>query len=627
MAEPRQDKPRTADPSAPPQIALGRFRPGHLDFGKSVEKPKDARRTFRRLAARLYPFRWGLAFVALLIVLSAGFDLLGPFLIGQAIDRYIAHHDLNGLARLAWAMIAIYAVAAATTYWHSYIMAALSQRFVRDLRADLFAKLQTLPVRFFDQRAHGELMSRLTNDVENINSVLTTSAAQLISSVLSLAGVIAMMFAINVPLAFVSLFILAMSVVWTRFVAIRTRARYREQQEFLGELNGHIEETIGGQRAIKAYRREAAAIETFRQTNARLKTAATRAQILTGFLGPMMNLMNNMGLAMVAGAGGLLAVRQLATVGDIAAFIGYMHRFARPLNHIAQLFNTLQSALAGAERVFETLDEAPEPPDAPNAHPVERIAGEVVFDNVSFGYEANAPVLKGVSLHAAPGQTVALVGPTGAGKTTVINLLTRFYDVDDGAIRIDGHDIRDVRREDLRRRLGLVLQDNFLFADTVMENIRYGRAEATDEDVFAAARLANADPFIRRLPAGYRTKLAERGSNLSQGQRQLLAIARAVLADPDILILDEATSSVDTRTEKHLQEALLRLQRGRTSFVIAHRLSTIRNADQVLVVRGGEIVERGNHDSLLARRGFYHRLYMAQFEGKQELFAQDPARN
>jgi len=578
------------------------------------EHAKNTRSTVVRLWGYLRRQKWALVSALVLVTISSGLGLLGPFLMGRIIDRYILKGDLPGLGRMALLMIGVYVTAATVNWLQTYVMAATAQRTVRDIRNDLFTKLQTLSLRFFDQRSHGELMSRLSNDVENISNVLSESVTQIISSVLTLIGVAVMMFVLNVRLALVSMITLPLMVFLSQTLARHTRKGFRAQQEMLGDLNGIIEETITGQRVVKAYGREQTVIAQFNTTNGKLRDASTKAQILAGLIGPMSNFVNNVGFAIVAGAGGWMAVQGLATIGTIASFVNYARQFTFPLNQIANLYNTIQSAIAGAERVFETLDEVPELVDAPEAISLEEVQGDVIFDDVSFGYKRDEPVLKNVSLHAAPGQTIALVGPTGAGKTTIVNLLTRFYDIDSGAIRIDGVDIRDLKLADLRRKLGIVLQDTYLFADTVMENIRYGRLDATDEEVVAAAKLANADQFIHRLPQGYQTELSERAGNISQGQRQLLAIARAILADPAVLILDEATSSVDTRTEKHIQEALLRLMEGRTSFVIAHRLSTIREADAILVINHGEVIERGDHEELLAQQGFYHHLYVSQFK-------------
>lgn len=584
-----------------------------------TERAAKVGETLLRIWRYLRRQRWLLVATFFLVATGSGLGLLGPFLMGRAIDLYILQGDLPGLARNALLMIAVYVISSFARWGETYVMAGASQRAIRDMREDLFAKLQTLSLRYFDQRTHGELMSRLANDVENISEVLTTSVTELISSLFSIVGVAIMMFIINVRLALVTLVTLPMMMFISRWIAKHTRKGYRERQQALGDLNGIIEETITGQRVVKAYAREEAAIAQFSETNARMRRVSTRAEILVGTMGPLTNFVNNVGFALVAGTGGWMAVRDLATVGTIASFINYARQFARPLNQIAGLYNTIQSAIAGAERVFEIMDEVPELQDAPDAVALTRVQGEAIFDDVCFAYEQDVPVLKHVSLHAEPGQTIALVGPTGAGKTTIVNLLTRFYDIDSGSICIDGADIRQVKKDDLRRQLGIVLQDTYLFADTVMENIRYGRLEATDEEVIAAAKLANAHVFIHRLPQGYQTPLSERGSNLSQGQRQLLAIARAVLADPGILVLDEATSSVDTRTEKHIQEAMLRLMEGRTSFVIAHRLSTIRDADKILVINEGEIIERGTHEELLAAQGFYHHLYVSQFKGQHDL--------
>ncbi len=586
---------------------------------RKPEKAKNIPSTLLRIWQYLSRQKWSLVATLLLVAATSGLALLGPYFLGKAIDEGILQNDLQQLARYALLMILAYAASSVTQYLQMYVMAGASQRTVRDIREDLFTRLQALSLRFFDQRTHGELMSRLTNDVENISNVLTETISQLFSSVLNIIGVAVVMFLINWRLALVTLVTIPVMVAMTQWVAKRTRQGFRDQQKYLGDLNGIIEETVTGQRVVKAYACEELVIGQFDGVNQQLRGASTRAQIFAGLLGPLTNFVNNLGFAIVAGMGGWMVVAGFATVGTIVAFINYAREFTWPLNQLANLYNTIQSAIAGAERVFEIIDEEPELTNVPDALPLDPVQGDVVFENVSFSYDKDVPVLKQINLHADPGATFALVGPTGAGKTTIVNLLTRFYDIDQGSIRIDGKDIRQVRMEDLRRKLGIVLQDTFLFAATVMENIRYGRLDATDEEVKAAASLANADTFIHRLPQGYETMLSERGGNLSQGQRQLLAIARAILADPSILILDEATSSVDTRTEKHIQEAMLRLMEGRTSFVIAHRLSTIREADRILVINEGEVVEQGTHTELIEAGGFYRNLYTSQFKGQLQV--------
>jgi len=459
-------------------------------------------------------------------------------------------------------------------------------------------------------------MSRLTNDLDAISRVLSQNVTQLFAGLLSLAGIMLMMFALNFWLALGSMLVLPLMLGLVGFVGKRTRSGFRRLQMEVGQLNGQLEEMFSGQRVIMAFGQEANALADFDKANEAVRAVGTKAQTYSMLIPPLMGILSNANIAILAGLGGWMALQGLASVGTIATFYNYSRNFARPLRQLGDLYNQIQAALAGAERVFEIIDAEPELTDAPDAVALDEMAGEGVFDHVDFSYVPGVPVIKDMSLQAQPGQTIALVGPTGAGKTTMINLLTRFYDIDGGAVYIDGRDIREVQKASLRRQLGIVLQDTFLFSESVMENIRYGRLGATDEECIEAAKLANADQFIRRLPKGYDTPLSERGSNLSQGQRQLLAIARAVLADPGILILDEATSSVDTRTEVRIQEALLRLMEGRTSFVIAHRLSTIRDADKILVINGGRIIERGTHDELLAQRGFYNNLYMSQFKEK-----------
>lgn len=611
MAERRDQREREL-----PLSMIGRRGPGSHFLGK-VERAKNRRDTVLRLWGYLRRRRVALLATTLMVAATTGLSVLGTYLLGIAIDDYILPGDLPGLFRIGLLMLGLYGLMSLLTWLQNYIMARASQQTIRDIRNDLFEHLQTLSLRFFDRQAHGDLMSRLTNDLENVNMMLTESATQLISGILSLIGMAAMMAWLNPRLALVSLLtVLLLMFLLSHEVAKRTRAGFRRQQATLGQLNGLIEETVTGQRVVKAYVQEQAVLAQFDAANRAFQQAAIQAQILAGVMGPFSNFVNNLGLAVVATAGSWMALQGLATVGTVASFINYTRQFGRPVNEIANLYNLIQGAVAGAERVFEVIDEVPEMIETADTRPLTQVKGEVTFDEVSFSYEKDVPILTRVSLQAKPGQIMALVGPTGAGKTTLVNLLTRFYDVDSGRICIDGQDIRQLRKDDLRRRLGIVLQDTFLFSGSVKENIRYGRLEATDEEIIAAARLANADQFIHRLPQGYDTPLSGRGSNLSQGQRQLLAIARAILADPSILILDEATSSVDTRTEKQIQEAMLRLMTGRTSFVIAHRLSTIRNADQILVINHGQLIERGTHEALLAQQGFYHQLYTSQFRVK-----------
>ena len=495
-------------------------------------------------------------------------------------------------------------------------MSYISQSALMKMRKDLFDHLQTLSLRFFDKNKAGDLMSRLTNDINAINQAVSRNITSLIANLLSLIGILIAMFALNVWLSLATLVVIPIMLWFTTFVAKYTRQGFGRLQKQLGKLNSTIEEKVSGQRVVKAFRRSETAIEVFRKDNQAAYEAGVYANTYAFLLMPLMGQIGNLFIITLAGLGGYLALQNLVSVGLIATFIAYSRQFLQPVRHLSSMFNSIQSALAGAERVFEIMDTKPDLVSVPDRVPLNGVKGDVAFENVSFSYLPETEVIKNMTLSAKSGQTIALVGPTGAGKTTMINLLSRFYDVDSGQITIDKKDIRQVDMDDLRKSLGIVLQDTFLFSDTVMENIRYGRLDATDDEVYEAAKMADADHFIRQLKEGYQTVLSERGSNLSQGQRQMLAISRAILADPKILILDEATSSVDTRTEVRIQNALLRLMKGRTSFVIAHRLSTIRDADKVLVINDGEIIEQGNHHELLEKRGFYHNLYMSQFKGK-----------
>jgi ATP-binding cassette subfamily B multidrug efflux pump len=582
-----------------------------------IEKAQDPRRAMTGLLRYLGPFKVGLVIVMICVVIYTLLGLVGPYLMGVAIDRFITTKQAAGLARIAVWMLLVYLLNNLFQAIANWVMADISQRALKHMRRDLFQHLQTLPQSFFDRNPAGELMSRLTNDIDAINQAVSQNVTSLIASVLSMAGILVAMFVLDKWLALASLLVVPIMFWFTQFVARYTRRGFRDLQRHLGELNGVMEESISGQKVINAFRRNEAVIETFRQRNQEVFRAGVSANSYALLLMPLTNVLGNLFVIVIAGLGGWLALQGLVSVGIIATFISYGQNFINPLRQLANLYNTIQAALAGAERVFEIIDTSSEVDDAPNTVSLESLRGDVCFENVNFGYQPGTPVIKNMSLEAKVGEILALVGPTGAGKTTIINLLTRFYETHSGRITIDGKDICDIKKADLRCKLGLVLQDTFLFSDSVMDNIRYGRLEATDEQVIQAAKMADADHFIRQLPQGYQTQLSERANNLSQGQRQLLAIARAILADPGILILDEATSSVDTRTEARIQKALLRLMQGRTSFVIAHRLSTIRDADKVVVINNGEVVEQGTHQQLLDRRGFYHHLYVSQFKGQQ----------
>jgi ATP-binding cassette, subfamily B, multidrug efflux pump len=590
-------------------LARGAMRPG------KIEKAGDPRRALGRLAMYLSPYKATLAVVLAFVLAYILLGLLEPYLLGRAIDEYISTRQIDGLADLALLLLTAYLLDNGFQAASSWLMARISQDALRRLRRDLFEHLQKLSVQFFDRHPAGELMSRLTNDIEAINQAVSQNVVSLVASVLSLVGIVIAMFLLNPWLALSALLVVPIMFWFTQFVARYTRKGFRDLQKELGEINSVMEESISGQRVVKAFRRSESAIERFHASNQKVYEAGVYANTYALMLMPLTWVLGNFFVIVLVGLGGYLALQGLVTVGMIATFIAYAQNFIHPLRQLANMYNAIQAALAGAERVFEVIDTPAEVDHAADSSLPDPVKGEVRFTDVSFGYLPEQPVIRNMSLEAKAGQTIALVGPTGAGKTTIINLLTRFYEIDKGRITIDGHDIREVSKADLRRKLGIVLQDTFLFADTVMENLRYGRLEATDEECMEAARLADADHFIRQLPHGYQTRLSERAGNLSQGQRQLLSIARAILADPSILILDEATSSVDTRTEARIQKALLRLMEGRTSFVIAHRLSTIRDADNVLVIKDGEIVEQGTHQQLLDAKGVFHQLYVSQFKG------------
>ncbi|MFS0785976.1 ABC transporter ATP-binding protein [Shouchella sp. 1P09AA] len=580
----------------------------HAARAGKAQKARDWKQATRRILAYLSKRKGSIYLVMILVVLSSLLTLVGPFLIGYAIDNHIIPVNFDGLGVILIGLLASYIALSIATFFQNFIMVRVAQATVFEMREDLFQHIQRLPIRFFDKRQHGDIMSRVTNDIENISATLNSSIVQILSSVVTFVGILAAMLWLSPILTIITMTVIPLMFYGLKWITKRTQIFFKEQQRTLGQLNGYSEETIAGQQMVKTFSREGAVIEGFTEKNQALRGAGFWAQTYSGFIPKVMNVLNNLSFAVIAFVGGVMAVNQVAgiTVGMIVIFVEYARQFTRPLNDLANQFNTLLSALAGAERVFDIMDEDPEE-DPDSSVSLKNLNGSVSFKHVSFAYEAS-PILKNVSFNVNPGETVAFVGPTGAGKTTIINLLTRFYDVNEGSIEVDGVDLRKVKRADLRNQMGVVLQDSFLFQGTIMENIRYGRLTATDEEVFEAASLANAHGFIDRLPQGYKTKLTQDGGGISQGQRQLLSIARALLADPKILILDEATSSIDTVTEMKIQEALKRLMKGRTSFVIAHRLNTIEAADNILVLQDGELTEMGSHEKLMKKQGFYYDL-------------------
>jgi ATP-binding cassette, subfamily B, multidrug efflux pump len=580
-----------------------------------IEKAQNPKKALVRLLEYLKPFKISLFFVLIIVVIYTLLGLAGPYWMGQAIDKYIGGKDIPGLIRAALLMLGAYLFGNLFNLLANWIMARISQFALKAVRKDLFTHLQSMSMNFFDTHPAGGLMSRLTNDIDAINQAVSQNVISLVASVLSMAGILIAMFVLNYWLALASLIVVPIMFWFTRFIAKYTARGFRGLQKNLGELNNITEETFSGQKVIKAFRRKDTVTQLFNRQNEEVFKSGVYANSYAMLLMPLTNVLGNFFVVVLAGLGGWLALQGLVSVGIIATFMNYGQNFISPLRQIANLYNNIQAALAGAERVFEIIDTPAEIADPQQPLEFDKVHGDVQLKEVWFGYTPEEPIIKHFSLDVKSGQTIALVGPTGAGKTTIINLLNRFYEIQEGSITIDGKDIRQLRKDDLRRQLGLVMQDTFLFSETIMENIRFGRLEASDEECIAAAKLTEADHFIRQLPDGYQTNLSERAGNISQGQRQLLSITRAILADPAILILDEATSSVDTRTEARIQKALLKLMEGRTSFVIAHRLSTIRDADKVVVIKDGEIVEQGTHDELLAKQGFYNHLYISQFKG------------
>lgn len=593
------------DKNTAPPSTIGSGRRGI----QQVVKPKDLRGTLLRLWKLTSGKRKGLLWILLLSAFTSASAILSPLFIGKAVNLIDAK---NPAFYLLVILAALYFTDWLVRFLQQFFMASIGQRMILHIRNTLFSKMKTLPLSFYDTRQHGELMSRLTNDVDNISTTISDSLSQLMTYGFTIVGIFFIMLHLNVYLTCVALLAVVLIVLLTRTVTKHTRKLYARQQAVLGKLNGQVEESISGLSMVKAFGREQEMSRQFEESNEAFCEIAIKALTWSGLLMPVMNVINNLIYVLIAIVSGIMAAKGQISVGLISSFLLYSRQFGRPFVEIANIYNTFQTAVAGAERIFEILDEKPEPEDVPGALPLENPCGEVEFRNITFGYEKEKPVLKKVSLSIPAGTKVAVVGPTGAGKTTLINLLTRFYDVDEGAILLDGHDLREYRMEDLRRTFGVVLQDTSLFGISVRDNISYGRKEVSFDKIQEAAVTAGADSFIKRLPRGYDTVLAQGGAVLSQGERQLLTIARAVLCDAPILILDEATSSVDTVTEQRIRKAMLKITKGRTSFIIAHRLSTIRDSDMIILIKDGCIAEQGTHEELIAQNGEYAAMYRTQ---------------
>ncbi|HBF4557375.1 ABC transporter ATP-binding protein [Clostridioides difficile] len=603
-------------------------RMGRGPMGKSMgagQKANDFKGTMRKLIAYLSKFKISIILVIVFAIGSASFSIVGPKILGKATTKIFeglvskvsggnVGIDFNAIGKILTFLLFLYLISALFSFIQGFIMSGISQKVSYNLRKEISAKLDRLPMKYFDTKTHGEILSRITNDIDTLNQSLNQSMTQLITSVTTMIGVLIMMLSISGIMTLVAVLILPISMFVISRIIKKSQKYFRYQQEYLGNVNGQVEETYSGQTIVKAFNREDEVIQEFDKLNDSLYNSAWKSQFLSGIMQPLMMFIGNLGYVMVSILGGWLAIKKTIEVGDIQSFIQYVRNFTQPMTQIAQVANLLQSTAAASERVFEFLEEEEEVQIVENAVSIDGLEGKIDFENVNFGYNPNKTIINDFSVNVKPGQKVAIVGPTGAGKTTIVKLLMRFYDVNSGSILIDGHNIKDFNRSELREMFGMVLQDTWLFSGSIMENIRYGKLNATDEEVIEAAKSAHVHRFIKTLPDGYKMKLNEEASNVSQGQKQLLTIARAILADPKILILDEATSSVDTRTEVLIQKAMDNLMEGRTSFVIAHRLSTIRDADMILVMNEGDIVEQGNHEELLKKGGFYANLYNSQFE-------------